>query len=198
MLFVCLITSCNTGHQKFPEEVRLSSSAYNIDQNSPKSIWTVAGTPVGNIPRYTYLPQNHTLILDTSLMADWDFLPLPANQSFVIDALGVDKLPLEIVVISEPLEIGKTYQIQPLAMMELTNRHDHKEIIVGIPVDPELRIIETSSFVDFLLDYDPIKNLLQNYYMNHKGVDTYSQINWHNEQFAYSAITQCVDLFLQQ
>ena len=198
MVIVCILTSCANQKTGFPNEVKVSSTAYDMSDNDLQAVWVVAATPVGNIPRYVYLPQNRTLVHDTVLLAKWDFLPLPANQTFVLDAIEENTQPLEMLVLSEPLEVGKAYQVKPLAIMELSNHLHYKRIVIGLPTDPELRIIETDSFVDFLLDYDAIKNLLQNYYMNHKGVSTYSQINWHNEQFAYSTINQCVDLFRQQ
>ena len=194
-VFFALVHCMSDSGQNYLPEIKITSSKFSTVQNTTNAIWCVVGTPAGNLPRYNYLPKTRTLSLDTSLHAGWNFLPLPANQAFVIDAFGVDKIPIEMLIIAEQLKIGQVYQVKPLGSLEVSNSKDRKTVLIGIPSDPELQVISPNEFSDFMIEYDPIKYLLQSWYINYKGIGSYDMVKWNNEQFAYSIITQGEKLF---
>ncbi len=203
LIIFCLSAGCFYGcfsniAEKFPKEIKLQRSDFDIESNTSVSVWCVISASAGDLPRYTYLTKTRTLSLDSSLSSSWDFLPLPANQSFIIDAIGRNKLPIEMMVIAERISIGETLQVKPIGALEVSNGREKKAVLVGIPTDRKIQIIEPSEFSDFMIDYDPIKYLLQSWYINHKGVGTFDVVQWQNEQFAYSIISEGTKFFEEQ
>lgn len=203
IIIFCLSAACFWGcfsneREKFPKEIKINANSFDIKSNNSQSTWCVVSASAGDIPRYTYLTKTRTLSLDSSLTSGWDFLPLPANQSYVVDAIGRNKLPIEMMIISERIPIGKTMQVKPIGALEVSNGREKKAILIGIPTDRKIQIIEPTEFADFMIDYDPIKYLLQSWYINHRGVGTFDVVQWQNEQFANSIINEGIKYFNEQ
>ena len=203
IIIFCLSAACFWGcfsneREKFPKEIKINANNFDIKSNNNQSIWCVVSASAGDIPRYTYLTKTRTLSLDSSLTSGWDFLPLPANQSYVVDAIGRNKLPIEMMIISERIHIGQTIQVKPIGALEVSNGREKKAVLIGIPTDHKIQIIEPTVFADFMIDYDPIKYLLQSWYINHRGVGTFDVVQWQNEQFANSIINEGIKYFNEQ
>ena len=122
-----------------------------------------------------------------------DFLPYPGNYGFIPGTLmdkakGGDGDALDILVIGEAQETGAVMTVIPLASLVLTDRGELDTKIIAIPAESSLRTIQADDFLDFMLEYDAARKIIEDWFLNYKGRDVVQLIRWEDDQFARAEI----------
>ena len=122
-----------------------------------------------------------------------DFLPYPGNYGFIPSTLmaesaGGDGDALDVLVISESLATGTVVEIIPIAALMMEDGGEIDTKIIGVPVDSTKRVIHATDFEDFLINYNMAQNIIQDWFLNYKGLGKVQMKGWHDEQYALAEI----------
>jgi inorganic pyrophosphatase len=122
-----------------------------------------------------------------------DFLPYPANYGFIPSTLmdkstGGDGDALDVLVISESLPTGTVLEIIPIGALMMTDGGEIDTKIIGVPVDSTKRIIQATDFEHFLIDYNMAQNIIQDWFLNYKGLGKVEMKGWFDEKTAMEEI----------
>jgi len=118
-----------------------------------------------------------------------NFLPYPGNYGFVPgtlmdEARGGDGDALDILVIGEAQKTGDVMIVIPLAALILKDRGELDTKIIAIPAEPSLSVIKADNFLDFMLEYDAARKMLEDWFLNYKGKNKVQLIRWEDDKFA--------------
>lgn len=121
------------------------------------------------------------------------FLPYPGNYGFIpgtlMDTLrGGDGDPLDILVIAESAPTGSMIPVIPIAALLLRDNDELDTKIIAIPANPERQIITATDFLDFAINYDPAKRIIESWFLNYKGPNETEMIRWEDEHYAWSEV----------
>ncbi len=124
-----------------------------------------------------------------------DFLPLPGNYGFIPSTelkteSGDGGKTLSALVISENLPAGTVLEMIPIAALVLEESGYMETKIIGVPADPAKRIIQATNFEHLLINYNMAQNIIQNWFLNYKGLGKISLIRWQDEKYAMETIRQ--------
>ena len=122
-----------------------------------------------------------------------DFLPYPGNYGFIPSTLmdeesGGDGDALDILVISESLKTGDTISVIPIATLMLNDGGEIDTKIIAVPSDPAKRVMDVTDFETFSVKYSMAKNIIENWFLNYKGIGKTEMIGWRNGTYALSEI----------
>lgn len=122
-----------------------------------------------------------------------DFLPYPGNYGFIPGTLmdkarGGDGDALDILVIAESVPTGTTMEVIPIAALELLDKGEVDTKLIAIPVDSTLRIIQSTDFESFMIEYNIAQRIIKDWFLNYKGLGKVSMIAWKDEKFAMSEV----------
>jgi len=118
-----------------------------------------------------------------------DFLPYPGNYGFIPSTLmdeekGGDGDALDILVISESLGTGDTISVLPIGTLMLNDGGEIDTKIIAVPSDPAKRVMDVTDFETFSVKYSMAKNIIENWFLNYKGLGKTEMIGWRNGTFA--------------
>lgn len=121
------------------------------------------------------------------------FLPYPGNYGFIPSTLmdadrGGDGDPLDVLLISESLPTGSLVEAIPIGTLQLTDRGELDTKIIAVPLDSSLRVFPVSNFQELLLDYDPAKRIIEEWFLYYKGYGITELVGWEDEAFAWREI----------
>jgi len=124
-----------------------------------------------------------------------DFLPFPGNYGFIAgcatrDTLTGKTFPLPVCIMMPALREGSRIAIIPVAVLLLRHHDRPYPVIVAIPEDIGLRSIHVRNFVDFMTEYDAARYILQTWFLNYLGRETFEFVGWRDEHYASSIIRQ--------
>ena len=122
-----------------------------------------------------------------------NFLPYPGNYGFVPNTLmdrerGGDGDPLDIIVISESVPTGTRLAVRPIATLLLRDRGEIDTKLVAVPVDTSLRVFNVDSFIDFNLEQNAAKSILEAWFLNYKGPRMTELIRWEDDAYAWREV----------
>ncbi len=122
-----------------------------------------------------------------------DFLPYPGNYGFIPSTMmdksaGGDGDALDVLVIAESLPTGTILEIIPIAALMMMDGGEIDTKIIGIPVDSTRRIIQATDFEHFLIDYNMAQNIIQDWFLNYKGLGKVEMKGWFDEKYAMEEI----------
>ncbi len=122
-----------------------------------------------------------------------DFLPYPGNYGFIPSTLmeeskGGDGDALDVLVIAESIPSGTVLEVVPIAALMMEDGGEIDTKIIGVPVDSTQRIIRATDFEDFLIDYNMAQNIIQDWFLNYKGLGKVEMKGWHDEKYAMEII----------
>jgi len=118
------------------------------------------------------------------------FLPYPANMGMIKGVEGDTLVLLRTMIICDALSVGSTLEIKPIALLELDSAGINVDIIVSVPVDTSLKTMQIDGFVDLLTDYEPVRHILQTWFVNHRGFGAFVLKGWRDEKAAIRRIHQ--------
>ena len=122
-----------------------------------------------------------------------DFLPYPGNYGFIpstyMDPLqGGDGDALDVLVLSESLEMGTVIEVKPLASLELLDGGEIDTKIIAIPVDSSLQIMDATDYITFMIKYNKAQQIIQDWFLSYKGIGKVELVAWRDDQAAMAEI----------
>ena len=122
-----------------------------------------------------------------------DFLPYPGNYGFIPSTLmdedrGGDGDALDILVIAESVETGDTISVIPIGALMLKDGEAIDTKIIAVPFDPAKRVMDATDFETFAVKYSSAKNIIENWFLNYKGLGKTEMVGWRNGTFAMTEI----------
>ncbi len=123
------------------------------------------------------------------------FLPYPGNYGFIPSTYmdperGGDGDALDILLIAESVETGQVVEARPIAALRLNDSGEIDTKIIAVPLDPEKNLIGAENFVEFLLEYDSAKRIIEEWFLNYKGLGTTELLGWEDEAYAMDEINK--------
>lgn len=121
------------------------------------------------------------------------FLPYPGNYGFIPSTLmdrerGGDGDPLDILVISEALTTGSVVPVIPIGALLLRDRGEIDTKIIAIPADSTKQVMAPTDFLDFAIQYDAAKQIIESWFLNYKGAGQTELIRWEDENYAWEEV----------
>lgn len=158
-----------------------------LDQQDSAGIFAVIEIPAGTAT---------IRALDTTLLEIYpfegppiDFLPFPGNYGFVAGCARVDTVnntykPLPVLVLMEAIETGSVIAIHPVAILVLNTMGDPHPIVVAVPADTALQTVKLTTFVDLITEYDAVRSIIQEWFLNYSGRGMFDLTGWRDEHYA--------------
>ncbi|PHN02648.1 inorganic diphosphatase [Flavilitoribacter nigricans] len=121
------------------------------------------------------------------------FLPYPGNYGFIPSTLmeasrGGDGDPLDVLLVCESLPTGSVVEALPIGTLKLSDRGEIDTKIIAVPLDSSLRVFPAANFQDLLLEYDPARRIIEEWFLYYKGYGVTELIGWEDEQYAWREI----------
>ncbi len=138
-----------------------------------------AELPLNALTEVGFLMEVHTPAGKVNNQA---FLPYPGNYG------AIQGSKLESLCIAESVGIGETVEVRPLGVLLLQEKGEARPIIITIPVDSSLQIISSNGFQEFMIENNGMKLVLQDWFLNEKGLGKSHLIGWRDERFAWNLV----------
>ncbi len=122
-----------------------------------------------------------------------DYLPYPGNYGFIPStrmdkSKGGDGDALDILVICESLQTGDTISVIPIGTLMLDDLGEIDTKIIAVPADPSRRVIDVTDYQTFTVKYNSVQKIIENWFLNYKGLGVTRLIGWKNDRYAMSEI----------
>jgi hypothetical protein len=72
----------------------------------------------------------------------------------------------EVIVLSTGAEVGDVLEFIPLGILKYVEGDTSGFVILGMPVDKEMRTMEVSNFLEFITLYDEVKFFIQEWWLS--------------------------------
>ena len=118
-----------------------------------------------------------------------EFLPYPGNWAVIRTSPVMDD-SLNTLILSDALSKGSVLQITPVALLQLGNSGSSVDVIISVPVDTALQTVVIGGLVDLLTEHEPVRHILQTWFVNHHGFGSFELRGWRDEQAAVRLISQ--------
>lgn len=124
-----------------------------------------------------------------------NFLPYPGNYGFIPSTLmdeerGGDGDALDILVIGEAVPTGTQIAAIPIGALMLRDRGEIDTKLIAIPADPSKQVIKAKNFMEFALQYDAARRIIEDWFQNYKGAKGVEIIRWEDEQYAWQEVNK--------
>ena len=143
--------------------------------------------PAGSRNKYEYDPKIGHVVLDRTL---WTSVVYPADYGFLIDTLGRDGDPVDVLVlVAEPTFPGVVIPVEPIGVFEMTDEKGEDDKVLCVPFkDPEWSHLHDISDVRASL-LDEIGHFFDIYKDLEHGADTVVG-GWHGRAYADEVIAE--------
>lgn len=163
----------------------------NLPSETSEGIMAVIEIPSGTNRKieYNYSAQRFEIDIKNGKERVIDFLPYPGNYGFVPSTLmdkerGGDGDALDILVIAESLETGDTISVIPIGVLLLNDSGEMDTKIIAVPTDPAKQIIKATDYQTFTVKYNMAQKMIENWFLNYKGLGVTELIGWRNDNYA--------------
>ena len=154
--------------------------------------------PGGTNKKIEYHVESKTFEIDQRNGTDRviSFLPYPANYGFIPStlsdrSLGGDGDALDILLISEALPTGTIIETIPIGMLKLLDNEQYDYKIICVPYDPEKRIIDVTTYAQFVKKYSKAKDIIESWFLHYDtGGDILISEGWGDEKEAFEEINK--------
>ncbi len=160
-----------------------------------KGIMAVIEIPSGTNRKIEYNPSTLRFEIDIKNGKERviDFLPYPGNYGFIPSTLmdeerGGDGDALDILIIAESLETGDTISVIPIGTLLLNDSGELDTKIIAVPADPAKRVIQATDYQTFTVKYNMAQKIIENWFLNYKGLGITALIGWRNDNYAMQEI----------
>ena len=172
-----------------------SKDVNNLVAKTEEGINVVIEIPAGSNHKIAYNSKTKKFEIDQKDGKDRmiNFLPYPANYGF-IPATKMDKKrggdggALDVLVLAESIATGTIIQVKPIATLLLEDEGEIDTKIIAIPIDSTLSIIKAKDFQTFMIDYFAAKQIIQDWFLNYKGLGKVKMLGWRDENYALQEI----------
>ncbi|MFC0603415.1 inorganic diphosphatase [Winogradskyella pulchriflava] len=188
LLLFILVIFCNSCSEK--------TDYYNLPSlSSDKNVNAVIEIPAGTNKKIEYNKKIRTFEIDKKNNKDRviEFLPYLGNYGFIPSTYsdpkkGGDGDALDVLVLSENVEIGTVMEITPIGMLKLIDKGEIDYKIIAVPSDKEKKIIDIESFNGLTKDFPEVKNMIEIWFLNYNKEDEAIINGWENEKVAFEEI----------
>lgn len=123
------------------------------------------------------------------------FLPYPGNYGFIPSTLmeesrGGDGDPLDVLLIAESLPTGSVVEAIPIGTLLLKDRGELDTKIIAVPLDSSLRVLPAANYQDLLMEYDPARRIIEEWFLYYKGYGQTELLRWEDDQYAWREISK--------
>lgn len=193
LLVIChLFTSCDSNNNQVYKRV---SKPYEVPAIADQHINVVVEIPAGSNHKIEYDTENG-FVNDKNADGSTrviNFLPYPGNYGFIpgtlMDSLrGGDGDPLDVLVISESAATGSLIPVKPIGALLLKDDGETDTKIIAIPADERLQIVAAKDFLDFAINYDAARKIIEDWFLNYKGPGRTEMIRWEDEFYAWEEV----------
>ncbi len=167
----------------------------NLPAFAEEGIHVVVEIPAGTNLKVEYDKESETFLPDREGGADRKvaFLPYPGNYGFIPSTLmdpeaGGDGDPLDVLLLSSSLPTGSVVEAWPVAVLQLRDNGELDTKIIAVPVDSALRVVDVMDYRGLLMEYDPARRIIEEWFLSYKGLGTTQLIGWKDERSAVEEI----------
>lgn len=167
----------------------------NLPAFTSKGIMAVIEIPSGTNRKfeYNYSSQEFEVDVKNGKERVIDFLPYPGNYGFIPSTLmdeirGGDGDALDILIIAESLKTGDTISVIPIGTLLLNDSGELDTKIIAVPADPSKRVIQATDYQTFTVKYNMAQRIIENWFLNYKGLGITELIGWRNDIYAMQEI----------
>lgn len=190
ILLCCL--SCNSDNANGLERPR---EPYAVASMDGEALNVIVEIPAGTNHKIEYTPElgfsNDTLMGGSTRVID--FLPYPGNYGFVPNTLmdrerGGDGDPLDVLVIAESVPTGTRLPVKPIGALLLRDRGEIDTKIIAVPFDTTRQTFRVDNFLEFALENDAARSIVETWFLNYKGPGQTELIRWEDETYAWREV----------
>ena len=165
----------------------------NLTAFSEKGINAVIEIPAGTNHKIEFDGQSFKNDQEKGKDRIVNFLPYPGNYGYIPGTRmaknkGGDGDALDVLVLSESLPTGTYLEIVPIAALVLKDGGELDTKIIAIPTNTNLRIMEIDGFTSLMTEYNVAQRIIQDWFLNYKGLGQMELVSWQNERFAEEEI----------
>jgi len=171
--------------------VPIPTNTFNDDGSINVYIEISAGTNV----KYELDKEENVLIPEQIEGQDRkiDFLPYPGNYGFVVSTLmdkdeGGDGDAMDVIILSDTRPNGSVMKVLPIGVLMLSDAGEIDHKIIAVPFEASERTINIEKFSTFITRYNAAQMIVQEWFLNYKGVGKMKLLGWKDEQYALSEI----------
>lgn len=122
-----------------------------------------------------------------------DYLAYPANYGYIAQTRiekesGGEGEDLDVLILSKRLESGTVIGIKPIATLVLRDNGIVDTKVIAIPIDTTLQIIKAYDYQTFITRYNSIQQIIQQWFLNYKGIGQVEFLAWRDDRFALMEI----------
>ncbi len=168
---------------------------YELPATSGDTVFVVVEIPAGTNHKIEYNSRSRDFRNDTLAGADRiiDFLPYPGNYGFIPSTLvdtaqGGDGDALDVLVIGESRPTGTVMATKPIGTLLLRDRGEIDTKIIAVPIDSTERVFHPNDFLEFMLQYDAARRIIEDWFLNYKGPRATELIRWEDDKYAWGEI----------
>jgi len=159
------------------------------------SVQAVVEIPAGTTAKreYNYDTNNFPIDIKNGKPRYVDFLGYPGNYGFIPSTMmdterGGDGDALDVLILSQPATIGQAISITPIAIIQLIDNGEIDDKLIAIPTTDSLKTIKANTLAELELNYPAVKQIIETWFANYKGVGQMQVIGWQNEEAALAAV----------
>lgn len=114
-----------------------------------------------------------------------DFLPLPGNfGSLTFIQESGSNLYLPVLLLAKPIAKGKEIPSNIIAVCVYHRNNIQEQVIIAVPADPALRSVNCKDFVEFITQYDNVRNILQQWLLYYRPSQSIRFTGWRDQAYA--------------
>jgi len=122
-----------------------------------------------------------------------DFLPYPGNYGFIANTLmdqdrGGDGDALDVLVLCDARKSGAALRVKPIGVLLLEDGGEQDHKIIAVPFEDSERTINVDKFSSFITKYNAAQFIVQEWFLNYKGLGQMKLKGWKDEEFALKEI----------
>jgi hypothetical protein len=92
------------------------------------------------------------------------------------------------MVLMHSLEVQSIVKVNPVATLMLKKNALSFPVVIAVPADSTLQSIRARDFADLITEYDPVRLILQQWFLNYQGREMFGIIGWRDEHFTRQLI----------
>lgn len=168
---------------------------YAVASMDGDALNVIVEVPAGTNHKIEYTPEtgfsNDTLMGGVTRIIN--FLPYPGNYGFVPNTMmdkerGGDGDPLDVLVIGESVPTGSRLAVRPIGALLLRDRGEIDTKIIAVPADTLRRVFRAENFLEFTLEYDAARSIIETWFLNYKGPRQTDLLRWEDETYAWREV----------
>lgn len=118
-----------------------------------------------------------------------NFLGYPGNYGYIPGTLaakanGGDGDALDVLVLAESVPTGTVTEVKLIAALRLADEGEEDTKFIAIPADTTLQTMQIADFEDFMINYDAVRRMTEDWFLNYDGPNTNRLLGWKDEVYA--------------